>query len=94
MNIEVKSIEFETNAEACEHINYPTSGLFILKQEGFSDLRLIDKSVKNNYCICPESIFNSVVKAIKADIATVMPKENKFDGDFILEFSRILLNRK
>jgi len=97
--INVEVVNFETFEEANENKNYPNSGFFMAKvKEGMNDLRFVDKSVKHNHCIMPESVFNGVfgtaeiVKPLEAE--QVISTDNKYDGDFILEFSRILLNRK
>lgn len=97
--INIETIVFDTFEEANENKNYPNSGFFMTKiKEGTNDLRFIDKSVKQNYCIMPESVFNGIfgnLEVIKPlEIEPIIHKENKYDGDFILEFSRILLNRK
>lgn len=97
--INIQIINFETGVEASENKNYPISGLFLVRtEEGMSDLRIVDKTVKHNFCIVPESIFNSIFGSVTenntAQLESVSPTENKYDGDFILEFSRILLNRK
>ena len=94
--VQVNYIEFETFELANENKNYPESGLFITKTPTGSDFRFIDKTIKNNFCIVPESVFNSTVNVsdkIESQELTVEP-QIKYDGDFILEFSRILLNRK
>jgi len=94
--VELNYIEFDSFELANENKNYPKSGLFITKTPEGSDFRFIDKSVKNGFCIVPESVFNSTVNiSDKVEIEELTSNsENKFDGDFILEFSRILLNRK
>jgi len=97
--IEIHTIEFETGIEASENKNYPNSGLFITRiKGGMSDLRFVDKSISNNYCIVPESVFNGVFNTKEVTELPLMQEiesvNQKFDGDFILEFSRILLNRK
>ncbi len=97
--VEIHYIEFETFELANENKNFPHSGLFVTKTPDFSDLRFVDKSIKHNMCIVPESVLNSVIgvseKVNKAETLELITEEKpKYDGDFILEFSRILLNRR
>lgn len=97
--INVEVINFETFEQANDNNNYPDSGLFISRViEGHNDLRFVDKSMKHNVLIAPESVFNGVfgkTEEIKPlGLEPIVSEGNKYDGDFILEFSRILLNRK
>jgi len=97
--INIETIEFPTGAEASENKNYPHSGLFIARtKDGSSDLRLIDKTIKTNFCIVPESVFNGIFENVAVnkpvELESVIQSNNKYEGDFILEFARILLNRK
>lgn len=104
MKVEIKNIEFETWDISSVNDNYPNSGFFMvkIKETDLADLRFINKSNSVNFCICPEVIFNDNVKIDKEKeteaplpiVSTIQEQQNKFDGDFILEFSRILLNRK
>ena len=94
--VEINYIEFESLELANENKNYPKSGLFITKTPDGSDFRFIDKSIRHGFCIASESIFNSIANVYsktESQELNVDPKI-KYDGDFILEFSRILLNRK
>jgi len=93
--VQIHYIEFEDIVLASKNDNYPNSGLFVVKiKKGNSDLRFVDKTIEMNYCIVPESVFNGAVN-FKNELEAI-PEETpaKYDGDFILEFSRILLNRK
>lgn len=90
--VEIHEIEFEDDDIQLDTDKYPNGGLFIAKRRSFSDLVFVNKKDKFVTAICPEFIFND---ATKVEQVIELPKiENKFDGDFILEFSRILLNRK
>lgn len=94
--VQVKYIEFDNLQSANESKNYPESGLFIVKTPESSDLKFIDKSVKFGFFIIAESIFNSCVTIsdkVESKELTNEP-QTKYEGDFILEFARILLNRK
>jgi len=95
LTVDLNYIDFETMELAGQNKNYPHSGLWMVKiKEGNVDLRFIDKSTTANWCIAPESICNGVFDY--KELITTEPIETKkqYDGDFILEFSRILLNRK
>ena len=94
--VEIHYIEFETFELANENKNYPHSGLFMAKiKDGNADLRFIDKSTKQNFCIAPESMCNGVLNYKEVEkLELIVEEKPKYDGDFILEFSRILLNRK
>lgn len=97
MKVEIKSIEFETSELASANKNYPSSGLFMVedKESGNNDLRFINKDVSHNFFICPRSVFYGCVAVVQeSEPLPIQEQQNKFDGDFILEFSRILLNRK
>lgn len=90
--VEIHEIEFEEDTVRLDADEYPNGGLFIAKRGRFSDLVFVNKKDKFVTVICPEFVFNETTKV---EQITELPKtENKFDGDFILEFSRILLNRK
>jgi len=89
--VAIKYIDFKSYDEANENINYPSSGLFVVRMEnGPSDLRLVDKSIANNYCVVPEHIFNNCCEIIEEKTES----ESVIDKDFILEFSKILLSKK
>lgn len=91
-NAQIHEIEFDNHELAMENKNYPHSGLFDVKiKTGMSDVRFVDKNIRTNCCVAPSVVFFEVThKDVYLD--PVEPK--KYDGDFILEFSRILLNRK
>lgn len=89
--VEIKYIDFKSYDEANESINYPSSGLFVARLgSGTSDLRFVDKSLKDNYCVAPENVFNNCCEIIEEKIES----ESVIDKDFILEFSKILLSKK
>ena len=87
--------------------NYPDNGLYVVTIKNKdseivqSDLRFIEKSSPTTLFIAPEVIFNGVLR----DIEVPEPKglelvqmQGEVQGmtanDFILNFSKILLNRK
>lgn len=95
--VKIETIKFENFEVKSE--NYPYSGIFISDvKKGTSDLRWVDKNVEINYCIVPAEIFQKVAKFEETTelpaIQETISEPQKYDGDFILEFSRILLNRK
>lgn len=95
--VEIHYIEFITDAEAANIDNYPHDGLFISKtKNGMSDLRYIHKECTINNCIAPADIAKKVLNIVDSVVVKEIEQEltNKYDGDFILEFARILLNRK
>ena len=96
--VEIHTIEFKTAEEASKNENYPNSGLFIVREKGgTSNLRIVDKAVSHNFCIVPESTFNGIClfnETTELPAIQEPTSEQKYEGDFILEFSRILLNRK
>lgn len=97
--VEINYIDLENNDLALKTANYPKSGLFITRlKDGFSDLRFVDKKNEYSYVIAPELIFNECVTINESSeykfLEDIEIKNNNFDADFILEFSRILLNRK
>lgn len=105
--VEIQEIEFSDVNKISKNVNYPNSGFFMAKiKNGVADLRFVDKNCEFNICIVPETIFNNVVQTqlieeinernelLKGTIENKQSEKQKYDGDFILEFSRILLNRK
>lgn len=101
--IEVKEIEIQDHIEAMLNHNYPASGLYLVRTNKSSDLRLIDKSFQNNICICPESAY----KSMGLD-ASVLPKQEEITNmstfittppgyvseEFVLDFAKLLLSKK
>lgn len=101
MRVEIKNIEFESENIVFDVKKYPDSGFFMAKNNATTDLVFVNKKDTIMFAICPEEIFNNIVKTEKEkEVETTLPIINaietkqKYDGDFILEFSRILLNRK
>ena len=93
--VKIHYIDFDHSDDAMKNINYPNSGLFIVRvKKAGSDLRFVNKSVELNYFIAPESVFNAVVDVEDIGLPIEEIIEYKYDGDFILEFARILLNSK
>lgn len=93
LTVDLNYIDFETMELAGQNENYPHSGLWMVKiKKGGSDLRFVDKATTTNWCVAPESICNGIFDYKEPEQQKEIKKQ--FDGDFILEFSRILLNRK
>lgn len=101
--INVEEINFSDNLERQLSKNYPNSGLFISKLEGgTSDFVFVDKKVDFSIFLMPasivESFFDLQEKPLTIDglnkTTELIQESIKYDGDFILEFARILLNRK
>jgi len=91
--INAESINFDNMEYKNKTENYPNSGFFIAKVEkGDCDLVFIDKKQEYTMYICPEEIFYSIKKLKPSD--ELIQEKIKYEGDFILEFARILLNRK
>jgi len=93
--VEIFEITIDDAIEANKNENYPNSGLFIVKTEIASDLRFIDKNSEYNYCIAPANMFLNSVELKHVNETVLEPVQSeKYEANFILEFSRILLNRK
>lgn len=99
--INIEKIKFENVEEKGNTENYPNSGLFESELiEGSTDLVFVNKKQEHVFYICPLDVFDSfyIDKQEVNDISTQIPDKEKdsikYDGDFILEFARILLNRK
>ena len=66
-------------------------------KDGISDFVFVNKAVEFVYFVCPQEIFNSIFKDEEEIIQPPKKEElnsDAYKGDFILEFARILLNRK
>ena len=65
-NLEVKEIEFDDFEKASKNKNYPESGFYLRTVKANDveqcDLVFVDKSVSNNFCICPKSVFDGLNK--------------------------------
>lgn len=102
MKTEIKKIEFETLELKGRAENYPKNGFYISKELGadYSDLTFVDKRKEFVFYVMPFSSFEEIENdfIIKDEIETTefIPLNNskEYDSDFILEFARILLNRK
>jgi len=101
--INIETIRFDTTSESNQCKNYPNSGLFMVKvANGTNDLVFVDGRQEYTIYVCPENIFNDIFEhkktsdSIKELIPTneLIQEKIKYEGDFILEFARILLNRK
>jgi len=78
--------------------------MFLVRvKDATSDLRCVNKDDIYNFYIMPESIFNDVFESQEKQPESVeIPEQTteliqqpiKYDADFILEFARILLNRR
>lgn len=104
-NLEVKEIEFDDFEKASKNKNYPESGFYLRTVKANDveqcDLVFVDKSVSNNFSICPKSIFDGL-----QTLAVRIPEEPKVlttnsiypepgfaSETFILEFTKILLKK-
>jgi hypothetical protein len=93
-NLKIKEINFLKGEERGLTKNYPSNGFFISRFEnGTSDFILVDKNAERVIFLCPEEIFNSISEYEEETIISE-PNTDTYKGDFILEFARILLNRK
>lgn len=96
--VQIQYIDFKNNDDASLNKNYPNDGLFIskIKETGLADLRFVDKDYEINFCIIPadvaEKVFNNNLISTIPNI--INKPETEYSQDFILEFARILLNRK
>lgn len=100
--VKIKEIEFKKGDTKGLTKTYPSSGLFLIRDEhGISDFVHVNKEFEFVNFICSEEIFNS---SFDDELETELPTKKelnisefnteKYSGDFILEFARILLNRK
>lgn len=101
--INIERIVFENAIEKEAAKNYPNSGIFESEvKEGFCDLVFVDKGQKHVAYICPFEFFNKFFESQEKPTTLEGLNQNteliqesiKYEGDFILEFARILLNRK
>jgi len=97
--INIETIIFDSREKLGETENYPNSGFFIAKtKNNVSDLVMIDKKAKHTIFVCPETTLENLFENVAAnkpiELEAIIQNNNKYDGDFILEFSKILLNRK
>lgn len=96
-NLKIKEINFPIEVERGLTKTYPSSGLFISRIEnGISDFVFVNKDVEFAHFICPEETFCSIFKyeeELDREKFTE-PNTDSYKTDFILEFARILLNRK
>jgi hypothetical protein len=93
-NLKIKEINFLIGDTRGLTKSYPSSGLFISRLEGgISDFILVNKDVEFVFFICPEETFNYIFKGEEKTVISE-PNNDTYKEDFILEFSRILLNRK
>lgn len=100
--VEVKEITFSDYKTSDDNKNYPESGLYLVSVEvaNQSDLRFVNKSYPTNHCICPASIYDGLNLKIEAlpKVETEELKQEIHSGfvseNFVLEFSKILLNKK
>ncbi len=104
-NLEVKEIEFDDFEKAAKNKNYPESGFYLRTVKANDveqcDLVFIDKSVSNNYCICPKSVFDGLQKIAvripeEPTVLTsneVLPQMGMASETFVLEFAKVLLKK-
>lgn len=98
--VQIHEIEFDDLETSDKNSNYPISGLFIVRvKDERSDFRFVDKTVNTNICIIPESVLNILdfiqeIKPKQEEVLESVKSNKEYSQDFILEFARILLNRK
>lgn len=95
--VQIHEIEFDNAIKANETENYPHSGLFFSRVKNHSsDLRFVDKNIKVTTFIVPEEIFRNVIvnQKVKQLDDILIQYKTEYSQDFILDFARILLNRK
>ncbi|OPC51483.1 hypothetical protein BAY06_03915 [Elizabethkingia anophelis] len=104
MFIEIKEIRFEDHDKAIENAHYPETGFYIVETNKGADLRIIDKTVELNHCICPKSVFDGIMTYMtnpeqkdKID-HNQLPSAEKLSGfvseEFVIEFTKTLLGKK
>lgn len=104
-NLEVKEIEFDDFVNSNKNKNYPESGFYLrtVKANNIEqcDLVFVDKSVSNNFCICPKSVFDGLQKLAvripeEPTVITsneVLPSMGMASETFVLEFAKVLLKK-
>jgi hypothetical protein len=94
-NLKIKEINFLIGDAIGLTKNYPSNGFFTSRLEGgISDFVLVDKNTEYIIFICPEETFDSLTIDSEEIISLPETNTDTYKGDFILEFARILLNRK
>lgn len=99
-NVKIHEIEFEKSDDSFKSKNYPSSGLFIVndKENVLEDVRFVNKIHEYTTGIAPLDMFLMVCELKQTEKQSeeilISESKQKYDPDFILEFSRILLNRK
>lgn len=102
--VHIYEIEFSEKQDSFKSENYPHSGLFIVKDNlnKTTDIRFVNNSFSFVLCIAPDDVFirECNVQTVEALTDTETKTELKtnfnseIDQNFILEFTKILLNRK
>lgn len=94
--VQIHEIELDTELLGMDSINYPNNGLYLLKVKGQTHLAFVNKKIKDVMWIAPKDVWSDVLNVQTELVSTIedLPQQNQYDGDFILEFARILLNRK
>lgn len=100
--VQIHEITFESSKETFESEKYPNSGLFIVEDldTNLTDVRFVNKEINYVLGIAPDDIFFRLCKP-----TTIINKQNpdtelksvfysEIDQNFILEFTKLLLNRK
>ena len=103
--LEVKEIEFDDFVNANKNKNYPESGFYLrtIKANDIeqSDLVFVDKSMPNNFCICPKSVFDGLKKfpekiIEQPEVLTVQsahPEPGFVSESFVLDFAKLILKK-
>lgn len=100
--VQIHEITFESSKKSFESKNYPNEGLFIVEdlEINLTDIRFVNKETNFVLGIAPDDLFFRLCKP-----TTIINKQNpdpelksvfnsEIDQNFILEFTKLLLNRK
>lgn len=104
--VQIHEITFESSKESFESKKYPNEGLFIVEdlEINLTDVRFVNK--ENNYVlgIAPDNLFLraceikisnvTIDQGINTDSELKPILTSGIDSNFILEFTKLLLNRK
>ena len=95
MKVEIKEIEFNNPELKSRTENYPSSGFYISSYDETIDLTFVNKNFEFVLFIIPVSEFEKIESEfIIKESNENINQEKEYTNDFILEFARILLNRK
>ena len=97
MKVEIKELELKDyENQWLNKDSYKDKGLYLIKDKytDRGDFIFYDGDFVN--AICPIGIFNKSIEyeSIKSEVLEDVIKSDSYTNDFILEFARILLNKK